>query len=127
MKAWDKIKEFVTKHKKKIVITTAVIGGIAVCAIGGKKMSAKKMAKLKDEVVELAIKAEAENKMNIENLAPNWDVGSLTEIAEGIDGSLELTVNNLKPEDMGKLGENIARCKGVADDNVVSAFMYVFK
>lgn len=120
-----KFKRFVKKNEKVIVLTTAVVGGVAVYVIGKKAL--KKSTKVDTSAFDSIdwAKLAEENKAKF---APNWSTGELTSIC-GVDNfdELELIVNELKPADLGKVGDDILKCSGVTENDTVSACLYVFK
>lgn len=118
-----KFKRFVKKHEKIIVLTTAVVGGVVVYVVGKKSLKRSLKTVIAPEVDWAKITEENKAK-----LAPNWATGTLTDINNVFDdNSLELIVNDIKPADLGKVGEDILKCAGVTDQDVVSTIMYVFK
>ena len=120
-----KFKAFVKKHEKVIVLTTAVVGGVVVYVVG-KKAYGKTLKKNSVKAPEIDwAKIAEENKAKI---APNWSTGVLTEVFnDGTDVSLEAIVNELKPTDLGKVGEDILKCAGITENDTVSAMLYVWK
>ena len=120
-----KINEFVKKHKKVIVLTGVTVGGIVVCAIAGKG-AAKKVKTVIDNSVS---NWETLREQRKTQLAPDWKTGTLTEISGAIDGATdyELIVNDIKPTDLGKVGEDLLRLANVTDETQVSTLMYVIK
>ena len=116
------------KHKKAIVAVSVVAGGVVVYAIT--KKSLPKIAQ-KIDVNGPAVNWEELRKKRISELAPNWSTGELTEIWESVDdgagSEIEIIVNNLKPEDLGKFGEDILKLDGTTNEDSISLIGYVFK
>ena len=133
-----KVKDFFKKHKKLIVLGTVTVGGIVACVVLDKRgkaaqralkaLKADDLAKNVIEVDELTKKLHEASVMEIQQFNPNWSVGSIEGVEHYCDNwnSIEVLVNDLKLDDIGKLGEELLKSEGVTDDKNVSVFVYLF-
>ena len=125
-----KTKDFFKKHGKLIAVSTVCVGGIVVLAV----MRGKRNKALKQEADKM-VKALTEYYDHkdkvitpmVENLTQCWKVGTISDVIS-LDGETitDLIVNDLKADDLGKLGEELLTVKGIDSEKTISAVLYVF-
>lgn len=122
MTKMEKCKNFVKKHKWKIV------AGLSLAAVGGIVYGVSKTSVKVDDIVEKALD-------NNDGYYPGWkkldhDTIGIGEVAD-LDinltsGYLEGIVNDISVTDIGKLGEELMKIDGVTEDKTVSVVFDVF-
>ena len=111
-----KVLEFVKNHKKEIIISSlAIIGGTAIFVI-----TKKKPEFMRKVVPNFQTREEELVKIN----SLNWNCGELTDLWK--EGKVtNLIINEVKVEELGKLGNELVKLEGVTNDSTISAIVGV--
>lgn len=110
-------KEFVKSHKEEIIITaaTAVVGSVAI-ALGVKVLSSVKTSGNPVEMIGDIV----DDNWQYNNVVDGFTTGMVNELwNEGNYGNA--IVQHFTIKDMGALGEDLKKIRGITDDTEVSA------
>ena len=121
MTKMEKCKNFVKKHKWKIV------AGVSLAAVGGIVYGVSKTSVKVDDIVEKALD-------NNDGYYPGWKrldgnavgIGTVDDLGLNLaDGYVDAIVNDITVADLGKLGEGLTNVEGITEDHEVSMMLSV--
>ena len=116
MTKMEKCKNFVKKHKWKIV------AGVSLAAVGGIVYGVSKTSVIADDIVEKVLD-------NNDGYYPGWKklddnavgIGTVTDLSHNLaDEYVDAIVNDITVADLGKLGEGLTNVEGITEDHEVS-------
>lgn len=121
MTKMEKCKNFVKKHKWKIV------AGVGLVAVGGIAYGISKASVKVDDIVENVLE-------DNDGYYPGWKrlddnavgIGTVTDLSLNLaDEYVGAIVNDITVADLGKLGEGLTNVEGITEDHKVSMMLSV--